>query len=276
MKRLIAASILALCPLQALGNEAADCDAAWQDIVIFAGALGAGISEARVTAEADGWCAVSVTTDWAVNFGVIDAAFRVDRFGQALPDARSFEVVITDLQTEFGSFEVAASLSHQAVTETLRLHAFSARADDGRGLRATANTSLGGLASRADALAVLSELAIKTTSVEMFVTPALLQDAGVDFSELTRVAINDALRDVDESQVSRRARSEFLRFVGATPNARGTLGITLDTPMGANLLQLATPFLALGRTPDDAAIAKALSTALTDAELDLAWKPGRM
>lgn len=270
MKRLTAAMALVFCPVLAVADET--CMAGWESIVTFAGPLGEEISEAQITSADDGWCAVSATLD----IDTIEAKFRFDRLTQAPQNARSIEVTLKNVDARIGVFDVTAALSYQAETGVLRLHTLSARADDGRGLRASADISLDASKDGSDFQAALSALALQDLSLAVFVTPGLLQETGIDLSDLSRVTVDNALRDVSDRQVNRRSRSEFLRFVGAMPNVRGTLDIALNAPVGLRAPQIVDTFVRLDQADDDVAITAALGAALTDATLDLAWKPGRM
>lgn len=269
MRGLIAVVAVALCPLQAVADDTAACDDTWEDIVTFAGALGEEIAEASVVNGDDGWCDVSATLD----VSNIEASFRIDQFAQAPQNARSIEVMLQDLDGPVGVFDVTAALSYQPTSRAFRLHQLTARADDGRGLLARANMVLDGFVSGTDFQAALSGVTAQDASVAFFVTPGLLQDADIDLTDLTRVAVNDALSKVSEQQVSRRARSEFLRFVGAVPNARGTLAMTVDMPGGRSVLQIAGLFAGLSGNTD---LSDVIAAALMDTTLDLTWKPGRM
>ncbi len=270
MKRLIAATALIFYPMLAVADDA--CTAGWEDIVTFAGPLAEEITEAQIAPAEDGWCTVSATLD----VDRVEARFRFDQLAQAPQNARSIEVTLESVDARIGVFDVTAALSYQTETGALRLHTFSARADDGRGVRAGADISLDGIEGDADFQKVLSALAFQNLSLAVFVTPGMLQDAGIDLSDLSRVTVDNALREVSDRQIDRRSRAEFLRFVGALPNVRGTLDIALKTPTGLRAPQIADTFVRLDKADDDAAIAAALGAALADATLDLAWKPGRM
>ncbi|PJI92406.1 hypothetical protein BC777_1255 [Yoonia maricola] len=270
MKHIIAMAALAFCPTDVVAQDAQTaCAETWEDIVVFAGDFGEQIAAATVESGADGWCMVAASLD----DDDIEAAFRTDQLVQAPQNARSFEVTIEAFSTCIGVFDIAAMLSYQPETGALRLHQMTARADDGRGVRIDANMRLDDFEAGLDFLATLPAVIAQDAAISVFVTPGLLQEAEVDLSSLSRVALDDALRDVSPRQVDRRARSEFLRFAGATPNAQGTLDLIVEISGGKTVLQIAP---ALDALRSNAEIADALATVLMDATVGLVWKPGRM
>lgn len=271
MKRFLAASFFAFLPLQALGQDAPDCAAEWEGVAEIAGAIGAG-----ATADEDGWCDVATTNTAFFDTTLGKAAFRYDQYQEALPGSRSVEVQIVDLQTPLGTYEGVFALSHQTQTSAVQLHQFRLRGSDGRGLRATAFASLPALQNEAKAQYVLTDLTVNRANVDIFVTPALLDALQVDFSQFTRRAVDSALREVSEGQVSGKSRREFLRFMAAAPNARGTLSVAVEMSGDKRLFERIAPFAALARAPSDDDITEAFSAAFDGVSIDLAWKPGRM
>jgi hypothetical protein len=264
VKRLIAALLVAVMPLQAWGDTApSSCDAT----ETFAGNLDAGLSELRTAVARDGWCAIENTELAVFGVQISDAAFRVDQLPIAPAGARSLEVTIDRLETDLGAFTLSAALSYMAETGALTLHELSLRGADGRRLKAVANLS---------AASSLTDLKVEGVLAQLFVTPAFLRETGIDFADLSRAHVNDALRDVDEAQVSRRARNEFLRFAGAAPDAQGALNVRIDMAEALPVGQLAAPFLSLGRDPETQAIARAFAAGLAGVSIDIAWNPGRM
>ena len=271
MKRFLAASFFAFLPLQALGQDAPDCAAEWESVAALAGAFGDG-----AVAGEDGWCELATTKTAILDATLGKAAFRFDQSEEALPNGRSIEVRIADLQTQFGTYEGIFALNHQTQTGAVQLHQFRLRGGDRRGLRATAFASLPALKSNARAQNALTDLTVNRANVDVFVTPALLGALQIRFSQITRRAVDSALRDVSEGQVSGKSRREFLRFMGAAPNARGTLSVAVEMSGDASLFERIAPFVALARAPSDDDITSAFDAAFDGVSIDLAWKPGRM
>lgn len=271
MKRFLAASLLAVLPLQAFSQAAPDCAAEWESVAALTGAFGDG-----ATAGEDGWCEVAITKTAIFGATLGKAAFRFDQSEDAMPNSRSVEVQIADLQTGIGTYEGIFALSHQTQAGAMQLHQFRLRGGDGRGLRATAFASLPALQSNARAQNALTDLTVNRANVDVFVTPALLGALQIRFSQITRRAVDSALRDVSEGQVSGKSRREFLRFMGAAPNARGTLSVAVEMSGDKRLFERIAPFAALARAPSDDDITEAFSAAFDGVSIDLAWKPGRM
>ncbi|MEJ8559985.1 hypothetical protein QTO30_01125 [Yoonia sp. GPGPB17] len=258
MKRLFMATVVAILPIQAMSDDAANCVDTWAEISEFTGALGPAISEDGIVTGHDGWCQIVARDVTALGTRLEEGVFRLGQLPDDTADTRSIEVALTGLQTPLGLFEGTAALSVEIETDRLRLHQLRLFADDGRGIRATA------------------DMAANKMNVDIVVTLTALATAGIDFSEVSRVAVDNALRDVNEMQVSGKTRREFLRFVGAAPNAQGTLSVSIQLSDGTRIAQIAAPFFALGMSPSDDAIARAFDAALTDVRVDIVWKPGRM
>jgi len=271
MKRLLAASVFAFLPLDAAGQDAQYCMAEWEVIADLAGAIGDG-----ATAGEDGWCEIATTKTAIFGATLGEAAFRFDQNEEALPNSRSVEVQIADLQTRFGTYEGIFALSHQTQAGAVQLHQLRLRGDDERGLRGTAAASLPAFQNEAEAQYALTDLTVSRVNVDVFVTPALLDALQIDFSQVTRRAVDSALRDVSEAQVSGKSRREFLRFVGAVPNARGTLSVAVEISGDISLFERIAPFVALARAPSDDDITGAFDAAFDGVSIDLIWKPGRM
>ena len=273
MIRALAVAAFALLPLQAFGQDTGgDCESIASSIGGLAG-LGR-IEIAQVPS--DGWCEVTSAVVMGVDFRFEDASFRVDRVTDAPRGSRSLEVKLTALQTDFGVFDVEVSLSHDADTHVLELHSLRSRAPDGRGLQMTAMLSLDAEMDAKSIQAVLPHLALNDLSAKVFVTPDLLAALDLNFEDISRAAVDSALRNVSQTQVSSKSRRAFLGFVGAAPNAWGTLEIDLEAPSGVGVLQLVGPFLNLGNAPSDGAIMGAFDVALSGVMLGVNWKPGRM
>jgi hypothetical protein len=128
----------------------------------------------------------------------------------------------------------------------------------------------------AQAHEALAEVAFTALSFNLIVTPDALGDLRIDFSDVTRASVDTALRGVSPAQVSGKTKREFLRFVGAVPNAQGTLRATVEAGKGRTVLSIVAPLIALGNAASDDAIARAFEAALDDATLTVTWNPGRM
>ncbi len=277
MRLLLAMAWLAIGPLPVLAQTPnQECQQTVDGFVAVAKSFNAEVGALDGTAVAEGWCRVTAT-DGALRGGVFaQARFRLDRLDAVQPGSRSLEIDLDGVQTVFGRFDVTAALSHAPDSGLLTVHSALARGTDGRGLQALGRLDMPAFKTVPDAQNAVAELRLITLSVQAMITPDLLQDAGADFSDVTRVAVDDALEGVSLSQVSTKTRNEFLRFAGAAPNARGTLDVGLDAPDSLGVLQLVMPFVTLGNRPDAQALAQALAVSLTGVVLDVAWKPGRM
>lgn len=270
MRLLIAATALAMCPLQAFSDEAdADCLDIWQNIVAFIAPVGDDIEGAVVESREAGWCAVSAT----LGIDDLNVMFRVDQLAEAPQDARSIEVTFERVYMGPGAFDVTAAVSYDPATGALRLHDLTASAFSGRGLRARANMRLTDWDDGADFLSLLPELIAERASLSMSVNPGMMQESGVNLRHVTPAVVEDAFGKVSERQISRKARSEFLRFIRALPNATGRLEVAVEIPDGRPVLQIAGALGGFGRNEDNA---NALAAVLTDTTVDIAWNPGRM
>jgi hypothetical protein len=270
MRLLIAATALAMCPLQAFSDEAdADCLDTWQNIVAFIAPVGDDIDGAVVDSRKAGWCAVSAT----LGIDEINAMFRVDQLTEAPQGARSIEVTLERVYIGPEAFDVTAAVSYDSATGALQLHDLTASAFSGRGLRARANMRLTDWDNGADFLSLLPALMAERASLAMSVNPGMMQESGINLRQVTPAVVEDAFGKVSERQISRRARSEFLRFIRALPNASGKLELTVDIPDGRPVLHIAGALGSFGRNEDNAS---ALAAVLTDTTVDIAWNPGRM
>jgi hypothetical protein len=277
MKNAGLAAILALMPLHAAGQDFADgCKDVAASMQDFAGFGRIELAQADTTSLSDDWCHVSAALILGNDVRFEEASFRIDQLATASPESRSLEIRLTGLQSEIGPLDVKAAISHDAETGVLELHELSARGPDGRGLSATALLAFEGILDAKAIQAALPDLGLSNLDAKVFVTPEMLSALDINFRSLTRTAMNNALKDVSETQLNSKSRRAFLGFVGAAPNAWGTLDIGLLAPSSVGTLQLASPFLTLGHTPEAAAITQALDVALTDIVLDVSWKPGRM
>lgn len=277
MKYVVIVAFLAIMPAQLMGQSGTDSCAEIAAMVQDISGLGLiEVVEPDAEAASDGWCQISKALILGNDFRFEQALVRFDQLATTAPENRSLEVTLTSLQTEIGDLDIEASLSHDARSGELVLHDLLARGPDGRGLQVTAEFALDA-AMDAKALQVaLPDLALVALSAKLFVTPALLDALDIHFQDVTRAAVGSALKDVSEAQVSSKSRRAFLGFVGAAPNAWGTLEIDIATASSVGILQLVGPFFNLGDAPEMDAIARGLDVALTDVMLDVAWKPGRM
>lgn len=273
MRHLLAALLLAALPVSVMGEEDAACAAAWAPIeqAVFGGA-----GAANVTAGENGWCDVDLTR-WSgadVRFG--STAFRTDRFAQAAQGHRSLEVVLEGVETPFGTFDgrIAASVNPQ--TGIAQVHTAQFAGGDGRGIRANARIGLATFWQVAQDQPIEPLVDAQFITIDFIVTPAALAQTRIDFAEVTRAAVDDALRDVGETQISAKTRREFLRFVGAAPNAQGTLRVAIQLSDDVSPFDLVGPFAMLGTTPSEADIARAFDASTRGVRLDVTWKPGRM
>jgi hypothetical protein len=270
VKRLLAASLFALLPLPALADT--DCASAWAEIRTFATSFGVANLTGSVTSSADGWCrfAGSETT----SFRPANAEGRV-RFSER-EDTRSVEMLFSERDTPLGPLDGRFVATQDIQTGSVQVHEFQMQSADGLGLRMSGQLRATPFADAAQAQEALAAMTFTTLSFDFIVTPDALADLQIDLSEVTRGAVDTALRGVGEAQVNSRTKREFLRFIGAAPNARGTLRVTMEASEARPIVALVAPFLALGHAPSEAALAKAFAAALDDTTLEVIWNPGRM
>jgi len=272
MRNLFLATSLAIAPMTAFSDDITDCPADWAEITEVVGAIGSVVPDTSVTASADGWCEIATGNLAALGSSLDGAKFRLDQFPQSLAGARSIEIELSGMQTPVGSFDGNFALSLQIESGAVRLHQLRLFAPDGRGLRATADVSVAALTG----LGTAPDAQSGVVNIDLMVTPNFLTATQINFAEVTRSAVDRALRDVRDAQVSGKSRREFLRFLGAAPNARGTLNIAGEGTGDVTIFQIVRPFLSLSRDPLDAEITSAFDAALEGVSLDLTWKPGRM
>jgi len=122
----------------------------------------------------------------------------------------------------------------------------------------------------------LVESTISQLSIDVQVTPDLLQRMQLDLSDLRRVVLRDLLVGVSTTSVSDRSRREFLRFAGATPDARGQLTLTVLLVQPVGLVTLGAQVGAAVRHAGDAALPDALGDLFAGKVVTLEWKPGRL
>ncbi len=270
MKRLVAASLFALLPLPVLADT--DCTSLWADVRTFAASFGAADMIGQVTAGEDGWC--NFATSDATSFQRARAEGRF-RFAD-LENTRSFEVMFSGQETPLGPVEGRIEASQDIQTGAVQVHAFHVQGADGRGLRMNGQLRAAPFEDLAQAQEAFGDVTFTALSFDFIVTPDALGDLRIDFSDVTRTSVDAALRGVSAAQVSGQTKREFLRFVGAVPNARGTLRVTIAADEGRPILAFSAPFFALGNAPSDDAIARAFEAALDDTTLTVTWNPGRM
>ncbi|WP_342071704.1 hypothetical protein [Yoonia algicola] len=270
MKRLVAASLFALMPMPALSDT--DCASLWVEVRSLAASFGAADRIGQITSAEDGWC----------NFATADATLSqrasvAGRFQIAeLDNTRSVELEFSGQDTPLGPLEGRMEISQDTLTGAVQVHVFDVQGADGRGLRMNGQLHGAAFEDAAQAQEALADVAFTALSFDFIVTPDALGDLRIDFSDVTRASVDMALREVTAPQVSGQTKREFLRFVGAAPNAQGTLRATVEAAERRTVLSLVAPFFALGNAPSDDAIARAFEAALDSATLTVTWNPGRM
>jgi hypothetical protein len=272
MKSFALACILALAPLTAWAQMTSPvCDDAW-DAMASSGLINAAAKGFEITQRDDGWCKIA-PNGVALSGVSFDAAqFRLDGLTGDQSQVRTFELQIDEAAFAGNVFAVSAEISQHLDAGLIAINRLSARAEDGSGIILRGTFEMAPF----DDLGSVTGAELLSLDAQIFVTPDALSDLRIDLKDVTRASMANALRDVEQSQVSRASRQEFLRFAGATPQARGTLAVTLDAPSGLAISQIVTPLLGLPRSPSDREIAQAVGVALSDLTIQLAWKPGRI
>ncbi|HEV8034732.1 hypothetical protein [Yoonia sp.] len=270
MKRLIAASLFAFLPLPALGDT--DCAKAWTEIRAFAASFGVTDLTGSVTSGAEGWCRFATSDETLFQRANAEGKFRF----AVSEDARSGEVVFSRQETPLGPIDGRLAVTQDIRTGSVQLDELHVQGEDGRALRMRGQLHAATFENVTQAQEALAEMTFTTVSLDFTVTPDALADLRIDLSDVTRSSVDTALRGVGEAQVSGRTKREFLRFVGAVPNARGTLRVTMDAHEARPVAALIAPFFALGHAPGEAALTKAFAAGLDDTTLTVIWNPGRM
>jgi hypothetical protein len=271
MKRLLSVLILALLPMRVIGDQTTDCQTMWAEVSAVFGTFSQVISETSITSDQNGWCKIPTGNLAILGSRLGEANFRVDEVSQFALNERGVEVELSGLQTPVGMFDGVGAVSLNAESGSVVLKELQLIGEDGRGVRVTADLALSAFMQD-----VSSNVEAQTVTLDLVVTPDFLSATGIDFSEVTRTVVDRALRDVSFTQVSGKSRRAFLGFVGAAPNARGTLRISGEGAGDVTIFQILRPFFSLNRDPSDAAITAAFDAAFEDIRVDLAWNPGRM
>ncbi len=258
--------------MPAISQNTSECQAHWAEITEAVGPLGQVIPVTGITAGKNGWCEIAVDNLASLGMSLDEAQFRLDQMPEPVAGGRAIEVALSGLRTPVGTFDGTAALGLDVENGAVRLQQLELHAPDGRGLRATADLRIAALTG----IGGSPETETNRVSVDLVVTPEFTAATSIDFSEVTRTAVDNALRGISDAQISAKSQREFLRFIGAALNARGTLSVAGEGAGDVTIFQILRPFLALGRNPSDAAISAAFNMALEGVTLDLTWKPGRM
>lgn len=273
--RVLVACLLVLLPLRLWAQpELTNCQSAWDGFARFvSGWEPTDIGAAPVQPADDQWCEVDLAGLNVSGVSATGAAFKIRAETEG---ARSVTVKINALEIKGLRYEVSADLSHALSAGTLRLNQLSVRGDDGRGVRAQGDILATDFDSVASAQSALAGARLTAVNVQFVVTPALLAALDVDLSTVTRTKVTDALRDVTQSQLSNGSRQEFLRFAGATPQARGTLDVSLTAPEGLGALQVMASLSPLQHAGFALESSEAWEQIFTGIMVKIVWNPGRM
>ena len=264
MRRLLAATIVALWPFASLADTHADgCAQALDQFAAFSGNL-LQRSDAPLGASDDGLCSLRGDGPFAFQSG----SFRVDQAAGTVAPNRTIDFTLAQVETGLGVLDVSGTIIQDLKSGATRLAGLAAARDDAPVIQAQAELVVLpiGAASR------LTDLEATRITLVFNVTPAMLQNLGWDYGEVTRVALDRALKDVNRTQIGNATRSAFLRLAQAAPAARGRLEAELTFGQSANIMQI----IGLVAVTSDEALAAALANAYPDATLTLTWSPGRL
>jgi hypothetical protein len=264
MMRAIALIVLGCAPHLAMADGHKDICKATIDFVteLLPGlSVDAGTSAAR---DVDGWCTVAQASTGDVTLREI--AFRLDDTDEGL----DLDIKVDALEVDDHEFDVVASFAFLSETNVLTIQRMSARSDERYGFAVSGQVIMG------DANTVrgrLTDMAVRSLTVQAFVTPEILNDIGLLGDDLPCVVVTDAVSALGCGEIDRQSRRELTRFAGAMPNATGRFDVTIDAPDGAAVSEIVTPFIGIS----DEDIPRAIGSVLSDKlQIALQWNPGRM
>ena len=265
MRRLLAATIITLWPFGSFADRNVDdCERALESFAAFSGDLFQRNNTGLARSD-DGLCYFGRGSG---QVAFRSGTFRVDETAGTNGPRRSIDFALAQAETPLGVLDLIGKITQDLGSGALRLERLTAARDDAPVILAQAELML----LPAGSTPRLSDLAAESIRVRINVTPELLQDLGWNYGEVTRVALERVLKDVNRTQISNAARGAFLRLAQAAPAAQGRLEVELAFGENVNIAQI----MGLVAASKDDDLAPALARAFPGATLMLIWNPGRL
>jgi hypothetical protein len=276
MKYMVLTACLTASPAFAYdAMTAQSCQDSWdtlaQSFTVF-GAFTSDPKSANVAIGAGGWCMIdaspsglSMATDLpAVGFKIESAESFLA--GDGLPEA--IAVRLEALSIGERQYDAEAHLRHLPDTGQLVFENVTLRHDDDSGISASFIMQGAFFSDMAGLQTSLAGLRMTELHGQAAVSQSLLDDLDIDLSEVNRVSMGEALRDVSRFQVNTATRQAFL---GMISDREGELDVDITSERGFGWIQAVVPFL---NVSDDKDVASALGVAMTGVTIALEWEQG--
>ncbi|SFR36043.1 hypothetical protein SAMN04488005_0913 [Yoonia tamlensis] len=250
------------------------CQDAWDRFAQTMGSFeinGSGPPPSVVTIGSDGWCAIDTNQPHWNSSDMAQVGFRIENadayiHGTGLPAAIALRIV--DLKIGERRYSAQAHLRHLPASGMLVVENASLRHSDGSGIAAGYVLQGAYFSNVAGLQTSLAGLRMTELHAQISVNQRLLDDLDVDLSEINRVSLGEALRDVSRFQVDTASRQAFLRMV---TDREGKLRVDITSERGFGWIQAVVPFM---DTSGDQDLAHALGIAMSGVTIALAWEQG--
>lgn len=275
MKYLIAAACLAASPAFAYDMMSTQaCQDSWDKFAQSMGSFeinGDGPPPSVVTIGRGGWCAIDTDQDGWNSTDMSQVGFRIEDAdaylaGDGLPEAIALRV--DDLKLNNRRYAAEAHLRHLPDSGQLVVENVTLRHNDGSGISASYVLQGAFFSNVAGMQTSLAGLRMTELHAQVSLNQDLLDDLDIDLSEINRVSLGEALRDVSRFQVNTASRQAFLRMIA---DREGKLRADITSDRGFGWIQAVVPFLDLS---GDADLASALGVAMTGVTIALQWEQG--
>ncbi|MCG3267316.1 hypothetical protein [Yoonia sp. I 8.24] len=275
MKYLIAAVCLTASPAFAYDRMTTQaCQDSWN---MFVGAMapfevnGEAPLPSDVRVGPGGWCTIDTSDDgWdstdvsRVGFQIEGADAYLDGSGIPAAIAMRFEGLILGARR----YNAEAHVRHLPEAGMLVVEDVTLRHEDGSGISVSYVLQGAYFSDVAGMQTSLAGLRMTELHGQAAINQFLLDDLDVDLSEVNRVSMGEALRDVSRFQVDTATRQAFLRMVS---DREGELLVDITSERGFGWIQAVVPFLDIS---GDADLASALGIAMSGVSIALEWKQG--
>ncbi|PRY79012.1 hypothetical protein CLV80_103344 [Yoonia maritima] len=286
MKAFIAAACLTASPAFAYDTMTSEiCQNSWdalKDAVIPYREIFQAFTQTKVELAADGWCEVhdrqlgwdgAAQSSWRAK-GVSGLGFRIETVdpllnGQGLPDAMA--VRLSDFEVGTRNYDASLRLRRMPEEGQLIVESYTLRHEDGSGIAASMIMDGAYFSSIGNMQTSLIGMRMSDLRAQVVVNQPLLDDLDVDLSDVNRVSVGSALRDVPRWNVSTDSRQAFLAMVA---DKEGTIDVEISSESGLGIMQAALPFLNMPDAHSDDDIATAVGVALSGVTIDVSWKSG--
>jgi hypothetical protein len=275
MKYLITVACLAATPAFAYDMMSAQaCQDSWDTFAQSMGSFevnGDGPPPSDVKVGRGGWCAIDTAQDGWNSTDMSQVGFRIEGAdtylsGEGIPQAIALRV--DDLKLGNRHYAAEAHLRHLPESGQLVVENVTLRHDDGSGISASYVLQGAFFSNVAGMQTSLAGLRMTELHAQVSMTQPLLDDLDIDLSEINRVSLGEALRDVSRFQVDTASRQAFLRMVS---DREGKLRADITSDRGFGWIQAVVPFLDMS---GDADLASALGVAMTGVTIALEWEQG--